>query len=131
MTAAPIKPETALALEEIAGHDLDGSLHGPFMVASGSWPVHAKGVYIVFDLSGECAYVGKVCSDLDKQRLAARFKEHLTDPRKFQTFNSFYVLPVKARVRNGRVEVIEGWVAQHLRPRLSRRSPNPARRASR
>lgn len=124
-------PATVRALEEIAGRFLDDGIRGPYEIGELPWPVHARGVYIVFDAWGKCVYVGKVCSDSDAQRLQSRFREHLSDPTKFDNWHHFYVLPMKQRASNMAIEKTEGWVALHMQPSGSQRSPNPARRRHR
>lgn len=124
-----LKPEVARALEEIAGHDLDGGLLGPFQIGVDRWPSGVRGVYVVFDPTGKCAYVGKVCSDLDGRRLEGRMKQHLREPRKLQTFDCYYVVPLRSSASNLLVEKAEGWIARHMRPYLSDSHPNPFRRS--
>lgn len=123
-------PATSRELENIAGRFLEDRINGPHEIGRRPWPVHARGVYIVFDVWDACVYVGKVCSDLDSRRLESRFGEHLADPTKFDTWHHFYVLPMKPGASNAQVEKTEGWVAQHMQPSGSKRSPNPGRRRS-
>lgn len=122
-----LKAATKRALEEIAGHFLDEGLRGPFEIGTEPWPVHDRGVYVVFDAWDMCVYVGKVCSSSDSERLRSRFREHLNNAVKRETWHLYYVLPLRAAASNAQVEKTEGWVARHLQPSGSQRSPNPAR----
>jgi hypothetical protein len=122
-----LKPETVRALEEIAGPNLEGSIEGPQEIGVGVWPAYARGVYVVFDAWDNCVYVGKVCSATDSERLQSRFSEHLSDPVKLNSWHHYYVLPMKDKATNAYIEKTEGWVARHLRPTGSQRSPNPRR----
>jgi hypothetical protein len=52
----------------------------------------------------------------------------MRDLQKLNAWNEVYVLPLKSSVTNVGVEKVEGLVSMHLRPSMSRRSPNPFRR---
>lgn len=123
--------DTARAIEQIAGPLLVGTLAGPHEIGLGEWPIHARGVYIVYDAWDKCVYVGKVCSDADAERLKSRFNEHLGDPRKLNHWHHFHVLALNGKASNAHVQKVEGFVARHLRPTDSLRSPNPRRRPRR
>lgn len=120
--------ETHRALCELAGRHLDGEILGPYLVGVESPPARRRGVYVVFDPLGECVYVGKAFSMLDSQRVRDRIREHVRDLVKREAFAELYLLPLKDGTPRRQVEVVEGWVARHMRPYLGSAHPNPFRR---
>jgi hypothetical protein len=76
---------------------------------------------------GNCAYVGKAFSLQDSRRVRDRIKTHVADLRKRDAFAQYYLVPVKNDTTNNQVEIIEGWVARHMRPYMGSAHPNPLR----
>lgn len=88
-----------------------------------------RGVYVVIDPEGVCAYVGKAFSLRDSQRVRDRIKVHVSDLSKRDAFAHYYLLPLRAATPGRQVEVIEGWVARHMRPYMGSAHPNPFNRS--
>lgn len=126
-TRGQLNPYTVLALEQVVGPCLDVGAVGPVVVGVDPVPQFPRGVYVALDTQGRCAYVGKVCSELDSGRLRTRLNSHLREVAKRENFDCIYFFPVKSGVSNREIERIEGWVSRHLRPRLGKRAPDVRR----
>jgi len=120
--------ETNRALCELAGPHLGSEILGPFVVGVEWPPSRRRGVYVVFDPLGECAYVGKAFSLLDSQRVRDRIRDHVTNLVKREAFAELYLVPLRDETLPRQVEIVEGWVARHMRPYLGSAHPNPFRR---
>lgn len=116
------------ALEELAGHHLAGLTLGPYVVGSEWPPPGVRGVYVIFDPTGRCAYVGKAFSVQDSRRVRNRIRTHVANLAKRDAFSTYYVIPLKPTASSREVEVIEGWVARHMRPYMGQIHPDPRRR---
>ena len=117
------------ALEELAGHHLAGRMLGPFVVGSEWPPPGVRGVYVIFDPTGRCAYVGKAFSVRDSRRVRDRIRTHVGNLVKRDAFSSFYLIPLKPTAASRDVEVVEGWVARHMQPYMGQVHPDPRRRS--
>lgn len=122
-TRGRLSSATLDSLDDIVGARRDGPVRGPVSLGEQELPALSRGVYVVLDVDGRPAYVGKVCSARDRARLRSRIREHLQDPAKREAFDCVYFFPVQQRYGNAHVEQIEGWFAIHLRPHMSQRSP--------
>lgn len=125
-----MRPDTAEQLSRLAGEDRDGPLLGPLSLDDDALLNLARGVYMVMDPHGRWAYVGRVCSELDGNRLASRLrKEHRRETRKALAFDKVYFLRLKPDTPCLRVEELEGRISDHLQPYIGSRRPRPGVRA--
>jgi hypothetical protein len=124
-----LTPHTRRALEELAGVHLSGGILGPFTIGRDALPPGQRGVYVVMDPEGVCAYVGKAFALRDSQRVQGRIREHVTDLQKRDAFAEVYLIPLKATTPPRRVEMVEGWVARHMCPYMGSAHPDPLRRS--
>lgn len=98
---------------------------GPYVVGVESAPAGVRGVYVVLDPNEVCAYVGKAFSLNDSRRVNERIRTHVRDLGKRDAFSHFYLLPLRKDTSPRQVEVVEGWVARHMRPYMGSTHPNP------
>lgn len=123
-----LTPDRRRALEDLAGDALAGGMQGPFVVGVNSPEPGQRGVYVVFDPLGACAYVGKAFTLQDSRRVKGRIATHIRDLRKRDAFATYHLIPLKNSTSNRRVEMVEGWVARHLNPYMGNAHPDPMAR---